>query len=262
MLAARSLQPSPSRCLRPRQRGASDVTGTPPDDRANPILEAAGRDGAKLAGDRTPLVQIDGLKTYYPIRAGILRRVLGHVHAVDGVSFEIRRGEIFGLVGESGCGKTTLGRTLLRLEQPTAGAARFENEDIFSKKGKDLKKLRRRMQVIFQDPVASLNPRMPVSDIIGEGMLAQATTRERLGRPQGPRQARRRLPRGGRSAPRVHPPLPARVLRWPAPADRHRPGARALAGIHLRRRAGVRPRRLDPVADPQPPARTCASAST
>jgi oligopeptide transport system ATP-binding protein len=131
---------------------------------------------------RQPLVHIEGLKTHYPIRAGILRRVLAHVHAVDGVSFNIRRGEIFGLVGESGCGKTTLGRTLLRLEKPTAGAARFDNEDIFAKKGADLKKLRRRMQVIFQDPVASLNPRMPISDIVGEGLLAQADAQNGWGK--------------------------------------------------------------------------------
>jgi oligopeptide/dipeptide ABC transporter ATP-binding protein len=121
------------------------------------------------------LIKVENLKTYYPIRAGILRRVVGNVRAVDDVSFEIRRGEIFGLVGESGCGKTTLGRTLLRLEQPTAGRAAFDGTDLLSLRGKSLKKMRRRMQVIFQDPVGSLNPRMPVSDLIGEGLLAQAT---------------------------------------------------------------------------------------
>jgi oligopeptide/dipeptide ABC transporter ATP-binding protein len=121
------------------------------------------------------LIKIDNLKTYYPIRAGILRRVVGNVRAVDDVSFEIRRGEVFGLVGESGCGKTTLGRTLLRLEEPTAGRAEFDGVDLLSLHGARLKKMRRRMQVIFQDPVGSLNPRMPVSDLIGEGLLAQAT---------------------------------------------------------------------------------------
>jgi ABC-type oligopeptide transport system ATPase subunit len=90
------------------------------------------------------------------------------------VGFEVRKGEILGLVGESGCGKSTLGRTLLRLLPPTSGEAYLGNDDIFSKNGGSLKALRRRMQIIFQDPVASLNPRMPVSDIIGEGLLAQA----------------------------------------------------------------------------------------
>ena len=127
---------------------------------------------APAAGEA--LLEIRNLKTYFPIRAGLLRRVIGHVKAVDDVSFEIRRGEIFGLVGESGCGKTTLGRTILRLEPPTAGSIVFEGQDVLAAKGRDLKRLRRRMQVIFQDPMSSLNPRMPVSDLIAEGLLAQA----------------------------------------------------------------------------------------
>jgi peptide/nickel transport system ATP-binding protein len=121
-----------------------------------------------------PLIEIENLKTYYPIRVGLLRRVLGYVRAVDDVTFEIRKGEVFGLVGESGCGKTTLGRTLLRLEKATAGKAKLDGEDILTFKGESMKKMRRRMQVIFQDPVGSLNPRMPISDIVGEGLLAQA----------------------------------------------------------------------------------------
>ncbi len=122
-----------------------------------------------------PLLEIEHLKTYYPIRAGIVRRTVGHVKAVDDVSFQIRKGEVFGLVGESGCGKTTLGRTLLRLEKPTGGEVKMDGRNILAFKGNDLKALRRRIQVIFQDPVGSLNPRMPVSDIIGEGLMAQAT---------------------------------------------------------------------------------------
>jgi oligopeptide/dipeptide ABC transporter ATP-binding protein len=149
------------------------VTGAIPGGVTDPIDPSSAVEAAPVTV-RPPLIEIEDLKTYYPIRAGILRRVMAHVKAVDGVSFEIRRGEIFGLVGESGCGKTTLGRTLLRLEEPTEGQARFEGEDVFKRKGDDLKKMRRRMQVIFQDPVASLNPRMPISDIVGEGMLAQA----------------------------------------------------------------------------------------
>ena len=128
---------------------------------------------ARASGET--LLKIENLKTYFPVRAGLLRRVVGNVRAVDDVSFEIRRGEIFGLVGESGCGKTTLGRTLLRLEPSTGGKAEFDGTELLSLNGKGLKKMRRRMQVIFQDPVGSLNPRMPVSDLIGEGLLAQAT---------------------------------------------------------------------------------------
>ena len=112
-----------------------------------------------------PLIEVEHLKTYYPIRAGIIRRTVGQVKAVDDVSFQIRKGEVFGLVGESGCGKTTLGRTLLRLEKATAGQVKMEGRNILAFKGDDLKALRRRIQVIFQDPVGSLNPRMPVSDI-------------------------------------------------------------------------------------------------
>ncbi|MBA3779679.1 MAG: ATP-binding cassette domain-containing protein [Chloroflexi bacterium] len=128
-----------------------------------------------------PLVVIENLFKYYPIYGGILRRKVGDVKAVDDVSLEVRRGEVFGLVGESGCGKSTLGRTLIRLQPPTGGRASIAGEDIFAKKGKDLKRLRRRMQIIFQDPVGSLNPRMPVSDIIGEGLLAQADRENRWG---------------------------------------------------------------------------------
>src|SRR5688572_15144627 len=98
------------------------------------------------------LIEIDHLRTWFPIRAGIIRRTVGHIRAVDDVSFEIRKGEILGLVGESGCGKTTLGRTLLRLERPTAGSARLDGRDIFAFKGRALKEMRRRMQIIFQDP--------------------------------------------------------------------------------------------------------------
>ena len=143
----------------------------PTETETAPEPEAARANGATVDGT---LLRIEDLQTYYPIRAGLLRRVVGNVRAVDGVTFDIRRGEVFGLVGESGCGKTTLGRTLLRLERRTGGTAWYGDQEIFTQNGPALRRLRRKIQIIFQDPVGSLNPRMPVSDIIGEGLLAQA----------------------------------------------------------------------------------------
>jgi peptide/nickel transport system ATP-binding protein len=154
---------------------ANNAAHTEPaaDALARPIPEAAQGNG----NGSVPLVVIDGLVKYYPILGGVLRRKVGDVKAVDGITFDVRRGEVFGLVGESGCGKSTLGRTLIRLQPATSGQASISGEDIFSKRGADLKRMRRRMQIIFQDPVGSLNPRMPVSDIIGEGLLAQGDSR-------------------------------------------------------------------------------------
>ncbi|MFN8491221.1 MAG: dipeptide ABC transporter ATP-binding protein [Caldilineaceae bacterium] len=120
--------------------------------------------------DSKELLVVDNLKTYFPIRAGILQRVAAWVKAVDGVSFTIREGETFGLVGESGCGKTTVGRTILRLQPATDGTVFFDGEDVFGKRRGDLKPLRRNMQIVFQDPYSSLDPRMPVGDIIAEGL--------------------------------------------------------------------------------------------
>jgi oligopeptide transport system ATP-binding protein len=120
------------------------------------------------------LLEVRDLKTYYPIYGGVLRRRVGSVYAVDGVSLTINRGQTFGLVGESGCGKTTFGRTILRLEKATAGSIVMDGHDLLAMQGRELKRMRRRMQLIFQDPYGSLNPRMPISDVIGEGLLAQA----------------------------------------------------------------------------------------
>ena len=131
---------------------------------------------AVIAAPVPPLLTVQGLKKHFPIYGGIMRRQIGTVYAVDGVDFEIMPGETFALVGESGCGKTTLGRTIIQLTQSTAGRVVFDGYEFEDVDPEDMRPLRRRMQIIFQDPFGSLNPRMPVSDIIGEGLLAQGMT--------------------------------------------------------------------------------------
>jgi oligopeptide transport system ATP-binding protein len=114
------------------------------------------------------MLEVRDLKMHFPIRAGLLKKVVAHVQAVDGVSFQIRRGETLGLVGESGCGKSTVGRTILRLYRPTAGSILFDGKDISLLDGEGLTAVRQQMQMIFQDPFASLNPRFRVDELIGE----------------------------------------------------------------------------------------------
>src|ERR1700757_3521686 len=118
--------------------------------------------------NESPLLEVRDLKKHFPIYKGILSRVAGQVRAVDGISFHIDRGETLGLVGESGCGKSTAGRTLLRLLEPTSGQIRVHGEDITELGGKALLPFRQRMQMIYQDPYASLTPRMTAGDIVGE----------------------------------------------------------------------------------------------
>ncbi len=128
------------------------------------------------------LVEVKNLVKYFPVRAGLLQRVVNHVKAVDDVSFFVRKGETLGLVGESGCGKTTVGRTMLRLIEPTSGSVTINGEDVFAMKQRELKLARREMQIIFQDPYASLDPRVPIGESIMEGLHIHhvGTPRERV----------------------------------------------------------------------------------
>ena len=137
----------------PPARGNSDLRGQTPDDMEPPA---------------DALLVVRKLKKYFPIRKGFFSRQVGDVKAVDGISFFMRRGETVGLVGESGCGKTTAGRTILRMEEPTAGKVTFQGADVFSLDRDELRKLRRQAQYVFQDPFSSLNPRMTVGDTIRE----------------------------------------------------------------------------------------------
>ena len=116
------------------------------------------------------VLEVKNLKQYFPIKAGLMQRVVGYVKAVDGISFSIQRGKTMGLVGESGCGKTTVGKTILRLNQKTSGEVIFNGKEIFSLNKKEMRSLRPKMQIIFQDPYSSLSPRLPVSEIIGEAV--------------------------------------------------------------------------------------------
>lgn len=120
------------------------------------------------------LLKVEDLKMHFPIFRGVFQHQVGAVHAVDGVSFDVKRGETLGLVGESGCGKSTTGRTILQLYKPTAGNVHFDGVDLVNLKGEEMRKTRRKIQMIFQDPYASLNPRMTVSDIVGEPLMVHS----------------------------------------------------------------------------------------
>ena len=124
----------------------------------------------KSDGMNQPLLEVKELRKYFPIKKGILSKHVGYVYAVDNVSFTLARGETLGLVGESGCGKTTLGRAILRLIEPTGGEILFEGENILAYDDEKMRRLRQEMQIIFQDPYSSLNPRMTVAELIGEGL--------------------------------------------------------------------------------------------
>jgi peptide/nickel transport system ATP-binding protein len=137
---------------------------------------AMAQDGA---APEPALVMVRDLRVHFPIRSGVLQRAVGQVRAVDGVSFQIGRGETLGLVGESGCGKTTVGRAILRLIEPTSGSVRFDGKDVMAATHAELRALRRRMQIIFQDPAGSLNPRMRIESIVGEPLMVHGLVKSR-----------------------------------------------------------------------------------
>ncbi len=124
-----------------------------------------------------PILEVEGLKKYFSIKAGVFSRVTGHVRAVDGISLKIHSGETYGLVGESGCGKSTAGMTILRMLNPTAGSVNFMGEDVFAMGKEKMRNLRKNMQIIFQDPYSSLNPRMSVGEAIGEALEVHGIAR-------------------------------------------------------------------------------------
>lgn len=168
------------------------------------------------------ILQVNHLKKYFPIKGGMVSKTVGYVKAVDGVTFNLKRGTTMGLVGESGCGKTTTGRTILRLyDSKSGGQVLFNGQEVYDLSHKELRALRTKMQIIFQDPFSSLSPRMPVGEIIGEAVREHNLVPKAEFDDYRPGHGQLRLtavPQG---------PLPARVLRRPAPAYLHRACARA-----------------------------------
>jgi oligopeptide/dipeptide ABC transporter ATP-binding protein len=157
-----------------RRRARHPVDPFPGDD----MSVSDQREPAVPGAGTEPVLEIVDLVKHYPIRAGLLRREVGRVQAVDGVSLSVGAEETLGIVGESGCGKTTLGRTLLRLVEPTSGTVRFRGEDVTAATPQRLRQLRRHLQMVFQDPFASLNPRMPVRDTVSEPMIVHGTSKQ------------------------------------------------------------------------------------
>ncbi|TVQ64247.1 MAG: ABC transporter ATP-binding protein [Phycisphaerales bacterium] len=136
-------------------------------------------DPDKNTPTNAPLLRVDRLSTHFPVRAGVTRRIVDHVRAVDDVSFSVAPGETLGLVGESGCGKTTVGRTILRLIPATSGRVEFDGVDVMAAGAQTMRRLRREMQIVFQDPAGSLNPRMRVADIVAEPLIVHRVCKGR-----------------------------------------------------------------------------------
>jgi oligopeptide transport system ATP-binding protein len=138
-----------------------------------------GIDAGPIPAAARPLVEVRNLVKYFPVRGGLLQRKVGDIKAVDGISFDIKAGEVLGLVGESGCGKTTTGRLLLRLIEPTRGRITFDGKNLLAMRPRELKAARAQRQIVFQDPYASLDPRLPISEIVGEGLSNHGMTNRR-----------------------------------------------------------------------------------
>lgn len=143
------------------------------------VLETHSDEAAPAGPVPETMLSVQNLVKYFPVYKGIISRVVGHVHAVDDISFSVCCGETFGLVGESGCGKSTTGRLILRLIEPTSGHVMFNGQDILALKGEGLRRIRREMQIVFQDPMASLNPRMSVGQLISEPLQVHGLVSDR-----------------------------------------------------------------------------------
>ena len=216
--AARHGPPGPSGALPP-------LAGRRPGSRGQQELFARERRDRGSPEDRPVCCEVRDLVKHFPVRGrGVVPRTVGQVQAVSGVSLDVDAGETLGLVGESGCGKSTVGRAILQLHRPTSGSVRFAGRELTTLSQRQLRDVRRELQIVFQDPYASLNPRWPVNDVVAEPLRIHGTGARR----DVQRRVDELLEHRG-AQPRAPQPLPARVLRRPAPARRHRPRARARA---------------------------------